>query len=228
MPINRIGLDNRAPKFQGTSPVVAEISAGQVRTFFGSGDRLKTMVLSAVSGASYRTKNRQYLWFVKECVEGTCPSVSIQRPWAPSTEVNFEGNPTFGLLVVDGNDWNVVYQRAEALPEPSASPAPKPTPSPIEGVLLKLYAEKYLFSPVRHEKGSVSFELSAPSDVEISMYDRTGTKLMSLANATFTAGKHSVYWDGKDESGRVVAPGAYSGRVSVNRQTRWFKLIVTR
>jgi hypothetical protein len=216
-----------APKIQWTSPISIDIEAGPIRRLEGSPMGLKTMTLKGSSTHSYMTKNRQYLWFVKDCVEAQCAPVSIQRPWSQVTEVNFIGNPTFGLLVVEGEHWNVAYRQAE-----SAGPFPFPTPVPTgygETLLLsKPIAVNYLFSPTRGEKGSVTFTLSAPSDVEIFMYDRQGRKIATVADTLFPAGKNTVDWNGRDESGVVVAPGAYSGRIVAGKQAYWFKLIVTR
>jgi flagellar hook assembly protein FlgD len=95
-------------------------------------------------------------------------------------------------------------------------------------LLSKPIAVNYLFRPTRGEKGSVTFTLSAASDVEISMYDRHGRKIATVADKLFPAGKNTVEWNGRDESGSVVAPGAYSGRIVAGKQAYWFKLIVTR
>ncbi|MFZ0390314.1 MAG: FlgD immunoglobulin-like domain containing protein, partial [Calditrichia bacterium] len=56
---------------------------------------------------------------------------------------------------------------------------------------------------------AIGFQLSAVSEVEISVYNLLGQKVRTLANRKFTAGEHTVKWDGRDDAGREAASGVY-------------------
>jgi hypothetical protein len=58
---------------------------------------------------------------------------------------------------------------------------------------------------------SIEFELLEDSDVELSVYDVTGAKVVTLADGEMEAGSHSVNWDAKD-----VASGVYYYSLKAN------------
>ena len=47
------------------------------------------------------------------------------------------------------------------------------------------------------------------SNVRIKIYNLSGKEVRTLVNENQTAGKHSVVWDGKDDSGEWVSSGVY-------------------
>ena len=69
---------------------------------------------------------------------------------------------------------------------------------------------------------SILYELAESVDVELTIFDRLGRKVRTLANARQAAGEYSVEWDGRDEVGWVVADGAYFYRLRLGEyaQTR--------
>ena len=54
-----------------------------------------------------------------------------------------------------------------------------------------------------------------PSDglVRLDIYDVNGRHIVSLVNASQTEGRHSIEWDGRDESGELLASGSYFARL---------------
>lgn len=62
---------------------------------------------------------------------------------------------------------------------------------------------------------NVIFEFSMPNAGEArgAIYDLLGRKVKTIADRQFTAGTHTVVWDGKNESGRVVGSGIYFFRL---------------
>ena len=56
---------------------------------------------------------------------------------------------------------------------------------------------------------TISFYLPGKSDVSLSIYNILGEKVKTLVNGNLDAGNHTVTWDGKNESGSVVASGIY-------------------
>jgi hypothetical protein len=51
-------------------------------------------------------------------------------------------------------------------------------------------------------------------DTRVSIYDASGRTVKTLAGGVMAPGVQSVTWDGRDESGEQVAPGAYFARLS--------------
>jgi hypothetical protein len=64
---------------------------------------------------------------------------------------------------------------------------------------------------------SVSFTLERAEWVEIGVYDLTGRQVTVLADRAFTAGAHSISWDGRDMQGGGVPAGTYVCRLI----TKW-------
>ncbi len=56
---------------------------------------------------------------------------------------------------------------------------------------------------------SISFDLQKNSDVTIDIYNLLGQRVSRVVKANFNAGRHSVVWNGDDESGQSVASGVY-------------------
>lgn len=58
-------------------------------------------------------------------------------------------------------------------------------------------------------KTEISFSLPAGSDVQLTVYDLKGYKVIGLVSEFLPAGEHSVEWDGKDSNGRSMSSGVY-------------------
>ncbi|MBU0508161.1 T9SS type A sorting domain-containing protein [bacterium] len=55
----------------------------------------------------------------------------------------------------------------------------------------------------------IPFEIAAQNRVTISIFDVLGRTVTTLTDQEFAAGRHTLRWDGMDESGRMVASGRY-------------------
>ena len=65
----------------------------------------------------------------------------------------------------------------------------------------------------------IAFDLlkvMAPRRVEAAIYDLVGRRMQLLELPQATAGHHTISWDGRDGSGRLVPPGSYLLRVAVD------------
>jgi flagellar hook assembly protein FlgD len=57
---------------------------------------------------------------------------------------------------------------------------------------------------------TISFaKLDGNNRTEIAIYNLKGQKIKTLLNEVLPAGRHSVLWNGTDESGKKVASGVY-------------------
>jgi len=59
----------------------------------------------------------------------------------------------------------------------------------------------------------LSLELPSPSGVDAGIYDLSGRRVRTLSSGALSAGRHSLSWDGRDASGRLVTAGVYFARV---------------
>jgi hypothetical protein len=80
--------------------------------------------------------------------------------------------------------------------------------------------------------GAVGIAYSVPSGetrfVEIDVYDVNGRLVRSLVRENREAGRHEVFWNGEDESGRRVASGAYFCRMKAGAFDLTRKLVRSR
>ncbi|MBN2413205.1 T9SS type A sorting domain-containing protein [candidate division KSB1 bacterium] len=74
----------------------------------------------------------------------------------------------------------------------------------------------------------ISFELDANGFVNVTVYNRMGQKIRELADNTFTAGTHHLFWDGADETGKEVASGLYFYILKIGKQKAVKKMVYVR
>ncbi len=55
----------------------------------------------------------------------------------------------------------------------------------------------------------IDFTMKAVGQAEVSVFDLAGRKVASLADGTFTAGEHTVSWNGRTDDGAPAAAGQY-------------------
>jgi len=66
------------------------------------------------------------------------------------------------------------------------------------------------FNPVTE----IEFDISAPQDVELAIYDITGHKVSVLISGPMNEGTHRVTWDGTDAMGKEMGSGIYFYRLT--------------
>jgi hypothetical protein len=67
--------------------------------------------------------------------------------------------------------------------------------------------------------GNGRLEIDTSLHVSISIYNIKGQQVRNLVFETFSAGTHSVIWDGRDVGGNIVSSGVYFYRMVVNDLT---------
>ena len=60
----------------------------------------------------------------------------------------------------------------------------------------------------------MSMVLPLPARVSVGIYTVQGALVRTLFNGPAASGSHRVFWDGRDQRGRAVAPGLYYARMS--------------
>ena len=79
-------------------------------------------------------------------------------------------------------------------------------------------------NPFRHEAG-LGFDLPAPADVDLSVYDLNGRRIIQLAHGLLPAGPQRYLWDGRTASGLPAAAGFYFVRLAYDGQVESRRLI---
>lgn len=59
----------------------------------------------------------------------------------------------------------------------------------------------------------ISWELPQRAMTTLSIYNILGQKIRTLTSGVFSAGRHTLLWDGKDQSGTAVSAGVYMYRL---------------
>ncbi len=126
-------------------------------------------------------------------------------------------------LTWPGNGWHVYFFRfsdgASTVETPMDSIYVNPNavdedPLPGEFTLGQNYPNPF------NSRTNIVFNLPATSDIELSVYDITGSKVAVLASGRVDAGTHSVTWDGYNKAGHPVSSGIYFYSVSINGNHR--------
>jgi hypothetical protein len=61
---------------------------------------------------------------------------------------------------------------------------------------------------------AIAFDLASHGDVRLEVFDVTGARVATLAQGRWSAGRHSVSWEGSGDGGRSLAAGVYLVRLT--------------
>ena len=76
---------------------------------------------------------------------------------------------------------------------------------------------------------SIVFDLLERDSVTLAVFDVAGRRVRRLANdKLFSAGRHTLHWDGCDDSGEAVASGVYFYRVEAGREKLTGQVVLLR
>ncbi|HTW92437.1 MAG TPA: FlgD immunoglobulin-like domain containing protein [bacterium] len=150
------------------------------------------------------------------------PPSPLQYAWTvpntPSTQarVKVVTRDADGGRVEDASDADFTIAPPMALEQPRNSALPlvfalhQPHPNPLAS------------------GAQIRYDLPRPTQVELRIYDVSGTLVRRLAGGAQTAGYRSAYWNGTDSRGRTVAPGVYYCRFTAGDFRATQKLAVRR
>jgi hypothetical protein len=62
---------------------------------------------------------------------------------------------------------------------------------------------------------AISFQLKAPSQTTLKVYDIAGREVANLFEGEMKVGYHTLHWDGSDNNGKKVSSGIYFYRLTV-------------
>ena len=72
---------------------------------------------------------------------------------------------------------------------------------------------------------AISYQLDKQSDVKVSIYDVLGREIRTFNAGYQAAGSHGLVWNGRNEFGKLVAPGVYFYRLQANGQVLAKKMV---
>jgi hypothetical protein len=72
----------------------------------------------------------------------------------------------------------------------------------------------------------IDFELPQSCRVELSVYNLLGRRVRILADGDYSAGSHTVTWDGSDDSGSAVSSGVYFYRLTASGISETRKMLL--
>ncbi len=75
---------------------------------------------------------------------------------------------------------------------------------------------------------SISFFLPSDRHVNLVIYDIKGRKIKTLANSSRQAGKHTINWNGTNNSGHNVSSGVYYYRLTADKKVITKKMVLLR
>jgi len=87
------------------------------------------------------------------------------------------------------------------------------------GLVLVLYAG-------RSPSTTISYNLAADSQVELTVYNIKGQKVKSLVNDTQQAGTRNVDWNCKDDNNNPVSSGIYFYKIKTDADVKMSKMIL--
>lgn len=130
------------------------------------------------------------------------------------------GRGTGGLATPDQAQTTPAADPAQASSQPAAAPAAGNAVGPAKTELAGVYP-----NPVRSD-ATVEYSLAQEGAVDLSVYDVRGARVRTLQSGVFAAGRYTVRWDGRDDSGRRIGGGMYFVRLNAGRYAKTVKTAI--
>lgn len=77
-------------------------------------------------------------------------------------------------------------------------------------------------------KGTIMFSLPNATHVRLNIFDLSGRKVNTLVDDNLIAGRHEIYWNGRDQKGRKVSNGVYFISLTANDARLVYKAVIIR
>lgn len=78
------------------------------------------------------------------------------------------------------------------------------------------------FNPITE----INFSLDRTQSVRLEVFNSLGQHITTLIDEPRTAGSHTVYWNGSDQNGQIVATGVYFYRLTVGNTSETRKMVL--
>ncbi|MGH7491237.1 MAG: S8 family serine peptidase [bacterium] len=87
------------------------------------------------------------------------------------------------------------------------------TPMPTAFALAQNYPNPFSLSTATAGLTAIRIDLPVPAEIDLSIYDLLGRRVVTMMQEKRHAGIHALHWDGADENGLRVAAGIYLCRL---------------
>ena len=76
---------------------------------------------------------------------------------------------------------------------------------------------------------TISFVLPLAKKITLRVYDMLGKEVVTLANdQDYSKGTHNISWNGKDQTGKTVASGAYLAKMTAGNVEKNIKMMLVK
>ncbi|HET9325180.1 MAG TPA: FlgD immunoglobulin-like domain containing protein [Candidatus Eisenbacteria bacterium] len=137
--------------------------------------------------------------------------------WLADNGVLVDPNFTIQSLGAMTPDGTQIFGHGQMLTPPYTRRAFRITVPPTVSVPEPRLHARLELSPPRPNPSTSSirldFALESAGPVDLSVYDASGRRVATLLHSELPAGRRSVSWDGREESGRPVGAGLYFARL---------------
>ena len=73
---------------------------------------------------------------------------------------------------------------------------------------------------------NIRFALKKSEHVKLEIYNVLGQKIRTLLNKKYSTGVHSITWDSKDNTGKLMSSGIYLYRLSAGKHVQIRKMLL--
>ncbi len=155
----------------------------------------------------------------------------------PITVGYVDGHPVakLGILFYDDYTWGAYVQTPPYHPTNDGGRTmfmeiqidyPVASDDPSTPVVSQMLHQNYP-NPFNPET-TISFDLMSPGAARLGIYNLRGQLVRSLVNTSLPNGRHSVVWNGLDESGNAVSSGVYFYRLTAGGTTETRKMMLVK
>ncbi len=181
-----------------------------------------------------QSKEYKIIWCDEDQVQGaTHTNFRLNSLGEFIALVDIDGISIIDSVTMPGLNENEVYARTGLESSWSKSVTPTPGESNIitgiekEVNIVNKFSLKAYPNPF-NPSTKIEYELTKPSDVQLSIFDILGREVWSLAQKNLSMGKHSLYWNGTDNNGRELVSGIYVVNMNANIFNKTIKLMLLR
>ena len=118
-----------------------------------------------------------------------------------------------GLSALDVHFDNIVLKEADSNEPINQNIFDKPLTNEAEAALPTAYGLLQSHPNPFNLETTIGYHLSQPAEVVLTIYNSQGHEVRRLVHHNHAAGIHFTRWDGRDETGQVVASGLYFYRL---------------
>ncbi len=134
------------------------------------------------------------------------------------------------LMVVEDeggvhNEWHWAQRFPVTLQYLFPPPPASGMPAGVTPALLVLHPNMpNPFNP----RTTLGFDLLAPAEVRLTIYDVAGRRVRELMAGPLPAGSHEAVWDGRDGGGRALPSGVYLAAIKAGRRMATRRMVLVR